>query len=62
MNATPARTRKARKAMAEAESYIHELVCHLRGDGLLDHHPEIAALADEAQAHMKALREARIGL
>jgi len=62
MNATPARTKKAEEAMAEVESYIRELVHRLREDGLLDHHPEIAALADEAKAHVKALRKARINL
>jgi len=62
MNATPARTKKAKQAMAEVESYIRELVHRLREDGLLDHHPEIAALADEAKAHVKALRKARINL
>jgi len=62
MNATPARTKKAKEVMAEVESYIRELVCLLRADGLLDHHPEIAALADEAKAHVEALRKARINL
>ena len=62
MNATPARTKKAKDAMAEAESYIRELVHQLRADGVIDHHPEIAALADEAKARTDALRKARINL
>jgi len=62
MNATPARTKKAKQAMAEVESYIRELVHQLCTDGLLDHRPEIAALADEAKAHVEALRKARIDL
>jgi len=62
MNATPARTKKAKQAMAEVESYIRELVYQLREDGLLDHHPEIAALADEAKARVEALRKARVNL
>ena len=62
MNATPARTKKAKEAMAEVESYIRELVHQLREDGILDHHPEIAALADEAKAHVEGLRKARIDL
>ena len=62
MTATPARTKKAKQAMAEVESYIRELVHQLRADDLLDHHPEIAALADEAKAHVEVLRKARIDL
>jgi len=62
MNATPARTKKAKEAMAEVESYIRELVYRLRTDGVLDHHPEIAALADEAKARVECLRKARINL
>jgi hypothetical protein len=54
--------RKAKQAMAEVESYIRELVHRLREDGILDCHPEIAALADEAKAHVEALRKARINL
>ena len=56
MNATPARTKKAKEAMAEVESYIRELVWQMRQDGIVENHPEIAALADEAKAHVKALR------
>jgi hypothetical protein len=62
MNATPARTKKAKQAMAEVESYIRELVHQLRTDGILDQHAEIAALADEAKARVEALRKARINL
>ena len=56
------RISKAKNVMAEVESYIRELVHRLREDGVLDHHPEIAALADEAKAHVQALRKARINL
>jgi hypothetical protein len=62
MNATPARTKKAKEAMAEVESYIRDLVHQLREHGILDHHPEIVALADEAKAHVEGLRKARINL
>jgi len=62
MNATPARTKKAKEAMAEVESYIRELVYRLREDGILESHPEIAALADEAKATVEGLRKARINL
>jgi len=62
MNETPARTKMAKEAMAEVESYIRELVHQLRADGVLDHHPEIAALADEAKATVEGLRKARINL
>jgi len=62
MNATPARTKKAKEAMAEVESYIRELVHQLREDGVLDHYPEIAALADEAKVQIASLRKARINL
>jgi len=62
MNATPARTKKAKEAMAEVESYIRDLVYRLREDGVLDHHPEVAALADEAKVHVECLRKARINL
>ena len=62
MNATPARTKKAKEAMAEVESYIRDLVYRLRQDGVLDHYPEIAALADEAKHQVEGLRKARINL
>ncbi len=62
MYATPARRSRAKDAMAEVESYIRELVYQLRTDGILDHHPEIAAMADEAKAHVEALGKARINL
>ena len=62
MNTTPARTKKAKEAMAEVESCIRELVYRLREDGVLESHPEIAALADEAKVHVEALRKARINL
>ena len=62
MNATPARTKKAKEMMTDAENYIRNLIDRLREDGVLDHYPEIAALADEAKAHTDALRRARIDL
>ena len=62
MTATPARTKKAKEAMADAESYLRELIYQLREDGVLDHYPEIAALADEAKAQVEGLRKARISL
>ena len=62
MNATTARTKNAKEAMADAESLIRDLVYHLREDGILEHQPEIAALVDEAKAHVEALRKARIDL
>ena len=62
MNATPAATRRAKAAMADTESYIRDVVHQLRELGLLDHHPEIAALADEAKAQVESLRKARISL
>ena len=62
MKATLARTKKAKEAMAEVESYIRELVYRLREDGIRDHHPEIAALADEAKTQVEGLRRARINL
>ena len=60
--ATPARIKKAKHTMAEVERYVRELVHQLREDGVLDHHPEIAGLADEAKAQVEALRKARINL
>ena len=62
MGATPARTKKAREVMADAESYLRELIHQLRELGVLDHHPEIAALADEAKAQVEGLRKARVNL
>jgi len=62
MNAMPARTKKAKEALADAESLIRDLVYHLREDGILEHHAEIAALVDEAKAHVAALRKARVNL
>ena len=62
MAATPARVKKAKETMADAESHLRELIRQLREDGVLDSHPEIAALADEAKAHVEGLRKARINL
>ena len=62
MSTTPAKMKKAKEAMANAESILHELIYQAREDGALSHHPEIAALADEAKTQVKNLRNARINL
>ena len=62
MNATPAATKRAKAAMADAESYIRDVVHQLREDGILDTHPEIDALVDEAKAQVEGLRKARTNL
>ena len=62
MNATPARTKNAKEAMAEIESYVRDLVHQLHKDGVLDHHPCLAALVDEAKGQVEDLRKARINL
>ena len=59
---TPAKRKNVKRSLLEAESYIRELVCQLREDGILDSYPEIAALADEAKAQVEGLRQARINL
>jgi len=62
MNATPARAKAAKTALADGENLIRELVYRLREDGVLDGHPEIASLADEARAVVETMRKARFGL
>jgi len=62
MNATPAKTKNAKIALADAESLLREMVWQMRQDGILESHPEIAALADQARATAEALRKARINL
>lgn len=62
MNATPAKTKNAKVALADAESLLREMVHHLRQDGIFEGHPEIATLADEAKATVASLRKARINL
>ena len=63
MNATPARTKKAKTAMADAETYIRALARILATHPeALAYDPELAALADEAPAQARALRYARIDL
>ena len=62
MNATPARTKKAKEVMADAESFLRELIYQLREDGILETHPEISALADEAKVQVEAPQKARINL
>ena len=62
MNAAPAARKRAKAAMADAESYLRELIHQLREDGILDTHPEISSLADEAKAQTDGLRKARINL
>ena len=62
MNATPASTKKAKATMADARDFIRTLIGQLHEDGILDSHPEIAALADEAKTHTDALRTAMLTL
>ena len=62
MNATPARTKKAKEVMADTESFLRELIYQLREDGILETHPEISSLADEAKAQVEGLRTARTNL
>lgn len=62
MNATPAGTKNAKGALADAENLLRELVHQLREDGVFESHPEIAALADEAGTTVGAMRKARINL
>jgi hypothetical protein len=62
MNATPAKTENAKVALADAESLIREMVWQMRQDGILESHPELAALADQAKATVESLRKARINL
>ena len=62
MNATPAKTENAKVALADAESLIREMVWQMRQDGILQSHPELAALADQAKTTVESLRKARINL
>ena len=62
MHATPARRKKAREAMGIAQDVLIEMVRQLGEEGLLESHPEIAALADEARAAAHALHKARTAL
>jgi hypothetical protein len=62
MNATPAKIKNAKVALADAESLIREMVWQMRQDGILESHPELAALADQAKVTAKSLRKARIDL
>ena len=56
MNATPARTKKAKEAMADAEGYIRALAAILATHPkVIEHDPELAALADEAMADAESL-------
>ena len=62
MNATPAKTKNAKVALADAESLLREMVWQMRQDGILESHPELAALADQAKTTVESLRKARINL
>jgi len=62
MAATPAKIKNAKVALADAESLIREMVWQMRQDGIVESHPELAALADQAKATVESLRKARINL
>ena len=62
MDATPAKNKNAKVALADAESLIREMVWQMRQDGILESHPELAALADQAKVTVESLRKARINL
>ena len=62
MNATLAQTKNAKVALADAESLLREMVWQMRQDGILESHPELAALADQAKTTVESLRKARINL
>ena len=62
MNATLAQTKNAKVALADAESLLREMVWQMRQDGIIESHPELAALADQAKATVESLRKARINL
>jgi len=63
MTMTTAGTKKAKTAMADAETYIRALARILATHPkVLEYDPELAALADEAPAQANALRNARIDL
>ena len=62
MNATPAQTKNAKVALADAESLLREMVWQMRQDGILESHPELASLADQAKTTVESLRKARINL
>ena len=62
MNATPARLRNAKNAMADAEGFCRHVARRVGEIDGIEHHPELAALIDEAKAHAEALRKARINL
>lgn len=62
MNATPAKTKNAKVTLADAESLLREMVWQMRQDGILESHPELAALADQAKETVESLRKARINL
>ena len=62
MNATPARISKAKNVMAEVEGFCRHLVRAVGELEDIDYRPEMQAVIDEAKAHIKALRQARINL
>jgi len=62
MNATPAQIRNTKNAMADAEGFCRHIARRVAEIDSIEHHPELAALSDEAKAHVEALRKARINL
>ncbi|MFO7858792.1 MAG: hypothetical protein R6V11_07715 [Ectothiorhodospiraceae bacterium] len=62
MYATPARRSRAKSAMAEAEGFCRHVARAVAEIDGVDRQPELAALIDEAKAHVEALRKARINL
>ena len=59
MNATPRTIKNAKATMSDAESLLREIADAIQQDGAGEHYPELAAMADEARAHVKALRHDR---
>jgi hypothetical protein len=62
MNATPAKLRNAKNAMADAEGFCRHVARRVAEIDGIEHHPELVALIDEAKAHVAALRKTRINL
>ena len=48
--------------MADAEGFCRHVARRVDEIDGIEHHPELAALIDEAKAHVEALRKARINL
>ena len=62
MNATPAHISKVKNAMAAAEGFCRHVARAVAEIEDIDLRPEMQAVIDEARAHIKALRQARINL